>query len=662
MANIPLSEIPNAPTAVFTPIADPHYQGDVVGDQAKADIRQGYQASMVNPEAAGTLGRGLTQLGAGIDRGLSGISSGMLFQDAANRRQQLERASVTGIQKFYQNQATVQNNYSDLMQGQDPKMASAMWLKAAGQRGENLLQGMDEYEQYAMTHNAMHVWGTGLINSNQQARNQFHLETETTARTTQNDLVKAERFPDAVKNADAALANRTISPQEHQVWMDGIQTAQQFSGLRDKVAYAIGNVRATGTLPADQQSDEAGLSNQQSKQFLQQVQDSFVEGKPLPGFEKLGAKDISAAYKIGSYLENQSMNAAQDSAMARIQSGGKISPDDLPKLPEWNQMDQSRQQAVRESLNNYRYGTPEAAADRAEILTNIQNFPTSKDPLQEATDIRNSAIAKMPDDDQRKDVLGILDSKIKEMKSNGGNLTPQTQVHQWLSQSLTQMLKNNAFGAYDPDLKGGTPDQLKKNLSALNVKEDVYEAVLAKNPKTRLEAQKYLDDMTRQFRAGAAAGGGASQPPQQTPLKPASWWSNFHTSNDGWNSGTSTWFGTSPEGKPDPEDNGNGKYAGTKTRDPNFQGASLSDAVLRAHGIDPENKDQVAQHEVEVRNGDKTVRVPIADLGPAKRVEARQGTTVDLTGAVHRALALKSDQYEHGAPIQWRIVPKNSNA
>lgn len=100
---------------------------------------------------------------------------------------------------------------------------------------------------------------------------------------------------------------------------------------------------------------------------------------------------------------------------------------------------------------------------------------------------------------------------------------------------------------------------------------------------------------------------------------------------------TATVFGTTIDGKRDPADNQMGKYAGAKTGDPTFAGASLSAAALREHGI-PISK--AGEYDVIVEANGKTIQVPIADLGPADWVEERQGRTVDLTGAAARSLGL----------------------
>jgi hypothetical protein len=72
-----------------------------------------------------------------------------------------------------------------------------------------------------------------------------------------------------------------------------------------------------------------------------------------------------------------------------------------------------------------------------------------------------------------------------------------------------------------------------------------------------------------------------------------------------------------------------------KSYGPDLAGASLSKAALNAWGLTPQT---AKDYDVIVKSGNKTIRVPIIDLGPAEWVEKRQGHTIDLTGAAHLAL------------------------
>ena len=631
MANIPISEIPNAPTAVSNFTANPRFTGDVVGDQAKAEIRQGYQASMVNPEQAGALGHG-------IERGAEGVASGIILSDAADRREKEQQASRSGVIKFYENEANIQKNYTELMKDQPPSMAGAMWLKAAGDKGEGFIQGMDPYEQFAMTSQAKHAFYTGIVSSVHSSRSAYTQDKEVQGNIQFNGLFNQQRWDDADRVNEAQWNLRQINQSQYLSNKQAIQVGQQKQGLSQEIAQSLAG---------------DGV-------FAKQVEDAANEEKPIEKYPQLSPNQLSNAAKVGSYINGRRMDAAQNNVLDRMDTGVISSPDQLSGLPEWGQMDKTRQQALIDKLNYNKVGTPAAELDFKNAKQLVDNYPPTNDSnnVKDYWDARNYIISRVADGGQRKALLGELDKRNDEMAGNSGQLKPHTQVNQWLSQSLTQMLKNNAFGQYDPNLQGGTPEQLKKNLAALNVKEDIYEAVLSKNPKNRLEAQQELEKVINspaiqktQWGAGANEG-----------LKNSGFWQrakNFiigspQANIDGWQDGTATSFGTNVDGTRDKEDNGNGKYAGTKTADATFKGASLSESQLRAHGIDPENHDQVAQHEVEVRHGDKLVRVPIADLGPAKWVENRQGPTVDLTGAVHRELKTNGK-----SPIQWRIVPKN---
>jgi hypothetical protein len=498
MANIPLSEIPNAPTAVFTPTASANFNvegaANQVAGQAKADIAQGYDASKVNPQAAGAIGRAISDLGNGIDRGAQGVAGGLILMDAASRRQQLEEASRTGVIKKFQNEANVQNNYADLMKDQPAGMAGAMWLKAAGQNGENLLQGMNPYETYAMLPDAMHTFHTGVVSAVHADRSAYTQDQEAQGNIQFTSLYNQQNWAGADKVNEAQWQLRHITEPQYLSNKQAIEVGQQKQGLSQDIASSLAGDGA----------------------FAKQVADTAQQEKPLQGYEQLSPKQLGDAYKVGNYLNGKRMDAAQDNVLNRVDTGVVSSPEQLSKLPEWNQMDKDRQEALVQRLNYNKVGTPAAELDYKNARQLVDNYPPTGDAnnVKDYWAARNTIISTVADGGQSKALLAALDKKNAEMAQNGGQLTPQTQVHQWLSQSLTEMLKNNSFGAFDPDLKGGTPEQLKANLNALNTKEDIYEAVLAKNPTSRVEAQKTLDEMTRKYRAGAALPQPAAQQPQ----------------------------------------------------------------------------------------------------------------------------------------------------
>lgn len=121
-----------------------------------------------------------------------------------------------------------------------------------------------------------------------------------------------------------------------------------------------------------------------------------------------------------------------------------------------------------------------------------------------------------------------------------------------------------------------------------------------------------------------------------------------------WNNAIATTFGYIPNSSgglvADPEDNQSGAYIGSYSSD--VKGASLSLAALQAWGI-PEN--QGGNYDVIVSNGTNTIRVPIIDKGPADWVEARQGHTIDLTGAASLALGTTGKDN-----IVYQVVPRDS--
>src|SRR4029077_2286368 len=88
----------------------------------------------------------------------------------------------------------------------------------------------------------------------------------------------------------------------------------------------------------------------------------------------------------------------------------------------------------------------------------------------------------------------------------------------------------------------------------------------------------------------------------------------------------------------DPQDNGIG-FWGTPTNKPDIVGVSLSRKAL-AENFGSDYEKTAFGKPVQVTNPQtgKTIVAPIVDIGPAGWVEARQGSTIDLTHAANQAL------------------------
>jgi hypothetical protein len=100
----------------------------------------------------------------------------------------------------------------------------------------------------------------------------------------------------------------------------------------------------------------------------------------------------------------------------------------------------------------------------------------------------------------------------------------------------------------------------------------------------------------------------------------------------------------------DPQDNGIG-FWGTPTNNPHVVGVSLSRKALKENfGSDYEQTAFGKPVQVTNPATGKSIVAPIVDIGPAGWVEARQGSTIDLTHAANQALGGTGK-----TPMEWKV-------
>ncbi len=498
MANIPLSQIPNAPQGVFTPTADPHFSGDVIGDQAKSDIRQGFGASMVDPSRAGALGKGLEQAGEGVISGATGVARGVILSEAADRREELQQAYDSGIIKFYANRTAVQKKYQDLMADQPVSMGPSKWLEAAGNKGENFSQGQTPMERYTTLHEAMRTFYGGVADASNRAHQDAIAEKAGMGRLQFASLLGQGDYDGAAKINDSMLSMGISSKAEYATNLKAVAAHQQLNDLQNKVA-----------------SDPDG-------EFAKQVQIAGEGGGRVEGYDLLSPTDFTKSYKVGQAIKNYNLSNLQDSLVAQIDSGIVKTPEQIKTLPQFQKLDTDSQKAVIGRLTNDLAGTPAGELAYKQGSQLVQNYPAVNDSanVKQFLDAKNWIIEHVPSGEPQDSLVKALKERQDEMAKNNGHLTPDTSLHQYIGQSLTTMLHSGYFGKYDHDaITGGAkPEAVQATLKALGTKEDILQKVLDSGPQTRTDADAKINELTRNIRAGFSA-----KTPAPAPAKPSIW-------------------------------------------------------------------------------------------------------------------------------------------
>jgi len=634
MAVIKLSEIPNAPQQVANMTMSPQYAGDQVGGQAKADIARGFEGVMQNPQAAGAIGRAGASLGNNMTSAGGNITSGALYFAKGQKTAELKQAEVTGMQPFQLNKLKIEGEYNERINNPDNHISveqrAGEWLKITN-GGQRFSEGLDPHQQAAYSAESTNAFTRGLAQASNDANTFKHQQFAAKQGELMDTYMQSKQYGEVRKVKDNSVLTGAITHADGEKIETNIKTNEQFDGvinsMRDDTKGELyKSIKATG---------EAGGS---------------IKNAP-----NLSPENLVKLGKIGEVIHFQNVWAnSVDPMMNRIQAKHIIDPKQLEQYPEFQAAPEEQKQMLRMRAAYNRTGDEAKVYDTAGQNL-VDTFPKDlNNPTKELLD-RKTWIGANVSDATAPVLIKKLDDKFAEMVGNNGRLKPETGVMTNAAQQVDAIfnsgrLIDDKLSVLDAKIRKGTASkaELDSYLKGSAIRDGIMDKVRAAGPQNDAEAAKIINQETRNYRA--------SHPKIEGSL----WWKQsvpapvIKTSDAGagWSSAVATSFGTNVDGSPDKEDNGNGRYAGTKTADPTYMGASLSEKVLRAHGIDPTDPKDVAKYAVEATANNQTVKIPIADLGPAKWVENRQGTTLDLTGAVHRELKLKGKD-----PVQYRIVP-----
>ena len=638
MANIKLSEIPNAPQAVANYTMNPQFTGDVVGGEAKAAINKGYEGLMVNPQSAGAIGRAQAGFGSDMISAAGNVASGAFYVAKGEKTAQLKEAEVTGMQNFYINKLNIESEFNERVNNPNNQISVAQrpaeWLKVTD-GGNRFMAGMTPMQQQAYMGEATNAFTKGLASTANEAHAFQQQEFASTQTAIIDNLTQGKNYTEARKVRDNAVQTGAITPQDGVKYESLFKISEQKDGLLTEFA--------NDSLKGD---------------LYQSVKAAGESGEVLKKYPDLSPENLVKMAKIGESIHYQNIWAKSvDPMLERIQANHIIDPKQLEQYPEFQAAPEEQKQMLRMRAAYTRTGDEAVVYDKAGQNL-VDTFPKDlNNPSKELLD-RKTWIMGNVSDATAPVLIKALDEKFAEMVENNGRLKPETGVITNAAQKVDAIfdsgkLYDEKLSVLEQSVKKGkaTQEQLNQYLKLSAIRDSIMQKVLEAGPQNDAAADEVINQATRNIRAAnpKTERGGflwLQKKPVAAPQIKTS------DASSGWTNAVATSFGTNVDGTPDKEDNGIGAYAGRKTSNPTYMGASLSEKVLREHGINPSDPQDVAKYAVEATANGKTVTVPIADLGPAKWVEKRQGTTLDLTGAVHRQLGLKGKD-----PVKFRIVP-----
>ena len=499
MANIPLTDIPNAPQEVFTPTADPRYSGDQVGGQAQQDIREGYSSNLQDPTKAGAIGQAVAGLGDAIIKGGTGVADAVGLNAISDQRKQLEEAQNTGYIQLTKNRLSIQQNFDQVSAGQPVAMYPKIWNDVAGGAdGKNFYVGMSPIEQAVMTHHVMDANYTGMAHYSNLAYARDFDQKAADSQLTYTQLFNSGDYDGAAKISASRTALGYQSKAEEIANTRNLSVAKDQKGISQSLndyMIAFQNGKATDPVPP----------------LLTQMKDLASQGQ---GLGNMDAEAVKKTAHIGQAIVDQGMWKMSANIFNDIQTGTITDPQALrSKYPFLQNMPKEIQDGVYATLTNEREGTPlgNAATKAAQIAVNsFPNGPSwdTKEPLDLVSMIHQTVPAS-----QQGFLLSQLDAKQKERVNNGGNLKPETELTQYGNDKVKSILESQTLGVYNPKILENTKEhnysqaQINETLDSLSRAEQINNLIKKSGATNQFQVDKIILEHTDAYRKWKAAQG-----------------------------------------------------------------------------------------------------------------------------------------------------------
>jgi hypothetical protein len=484
MANIKLSEIPNAPQSVANYTMNPQYTGDQVGGEAKAEINKGFQGLMQDPQNAGIVGRAYAAAGGDITSGGANFASGMLY----NAKAKDKAAEAEGFQTYYGNKTKIEDEYySRINDPNNPipiEARPAIWLDVT-QKGTRFLEGMPPEQQHAYGMEATKDFYAGVTASSNEVHALKKQEYATNQLTAYQTAMTGKDWANARIAVATGVKTGAFSPEDGARFETNIRTNEQFHGLLDKM-YAD----KTGTL-------------------FKSVMATGEGGGTMKDAPDVSSENLVKLGKAGEAIYNQDLWSNNvEQFKAQIDSKEIIDPNQLKGNKLFDSMPEPQKAAVLARLTNNRAGTKEGAAYAAGGQSLVNTYP--KDPNNKSNELlanKTWILGNVPEPAASAQIDAI-DKKYAEMVGNGGNLKPETSVMTNAAQQLDAIFDTGFYGGKKfseiaKDIKKGTAKaadvQTYLQISAL--KDSVMQKVRASGAQTDADAQKVYEKELRTIRA-----------------------------------------------------------------------------------------------------------------------------------------------------------------
>jgi hypothetical protein len=475
MAQIPLSQIPNAPD--LASMSRPQTNDLTIpranfSDEIKS-VARSYGAAEENVRSAGLVGASVAEAGQGVYKAAKTLADKQ--QDLNDNAAWAEFSTNYSLQKAelddslsQSNPATWTSSYANFRaKNVDPAWQALPVSVQQKRYGEYL--NLTSQDQVKISHAAFQK---NIADSTAKSLTDINLQVE------------GNNFPAAMKKLEELHASNGIGGREYEAQKSLIQTSEQYNKLNEEIV-----------------RDPAGTKRR--------LLDAYEKDSILPEYPNLSKDQLKSLSTRAEKVFEVQQDRNYGDISSDISAGNIKSAVDLEKDQRFSSIkDDKYKQALKESIADRYIYTPAGDSFSKEAMSKVKVFPQTDNPATEAMDVRKYINENVPS--IYRDAIGkALDSKINEMASNGGKLKPESELIQYGTQRLKIARDGGVFGTFNPDaaLKEDSTGKLaKQNIEILKQMEDVELTLRNSGAKTRAEADKVIEEATAAGRAKQAAG------------------------------------------------------------------------------------------------------------------------------------------------------------
>jgi hypothetical protein len=480
MAQIPLSQIPNAPdlSSMSAPQVNNVNVPKVDFSGERASVAAGYasvirsnRAANEDVRTAGLVGGAIAEAGQGVYKAAKTL---------ADKQQELNDNAAWA--EFSTNYSLQKAELDDSLDQSRPETWASSYANFRAKNVDPAWQSLPVSVQQKRYGDYLNLTSRDQVKIGHDAF-QARVAGDLVKQTTQvNLLMESGKFDDAKKSLEGMRVG--LSPQQYETALSKINTSEQLHALNTQIAL---------------KPDE----------WVAKLSDAYAKDEQIPEMSNISKdqlpKLIQHAENVSKIQQEQNFNSISSSV-----SNGEIqSVVDIEKDPRFSKIKNPRfKESLKEAVADRWLDTKAGEASSKSAMLSVKSYPSSDDPVTEAMELRKTINDSVPSS-FRDAVNKALDSKINEMASNGGKLKPETELIQYGTQRLSVARDGGVFGKFysDKEVKDDSSGKkAKANIDAMKQMEDVELTLRNSGAKTRAEADKVIEEATAAGRAKQAAG------------------------------------------------------------------------------------------------------------------------------------------------------------